>query len=45
MVEVASGGPAARADLRLGDVIRSVANTHTPDVTGLSQALAAPQPG
>jgi S1-C subfamily serine protease len=42
---VTSGGPADRAGLRAGDVIRPVAHTQTPDASALSQALAAAHPG
>jgi S1-C subfamily serine protease len=45
IVTVTSGGPADKAGLRAGDVIRSVGNTSTPDLTALSQALAAAHPG
>jgi S1-C subfamily serine protease len=45
IVAVTSGGPADRAGLRAGDVIKSVGRTQTPDATALSQALAAAQPG
>ncbi len=45
VVAVTSGGPADKAGLRAGDVIRSLGNTPTPDATALSQALAAARPG
>ena len=45
VVAVTSGGPADRAGLRAGDVIRSLGSTQTPDATALSQALAAARPG
>jgi putative serine protease PepD len=44
VVAVTSGGPADRAGLRAGDVIRSVGSTQTPDTTALSQVLAAARP-
>jgi S1-C subfamily serine protease len=45
VVAVTSGGGAERAGLRPGDVIKSVAGTHIPDTTALTQALAAAKPG
>ena len=45
VVTVTSGGPADRAGLRPGDVIKSAGPTPTPDTAALSQALAAAQPG
>jgi S1-C subfamily serine protease len=45
VVTVTSGGPADRAGLRPGDVIKSAGPTPTPDTTALSQALAGAQPG
>jgi S1-C subfamily serine protease len=45
VVAVTSGGPAGRAGLRAGDVIKSVGQAQTPDTTALSQALAAARPG
>ena len=45
IVAVTGGGPAARAGLRPGDVIRSFGSAPTPDAAALSQALAAARPG
>jgi S1-C subfamily serine protease len=45
IVAVTGGGPADRAGLRPGDVIKSVGGTQTPDATALSEALAAARPG
>jgi S1-C subfamily serine protease len=45
IVAVTEGGPADRAGLRPGDVIKSVGGTQTPDATALSEALAAARPG
>ena len=45
IVEVTDGGPADRAGLRPGDVIRAVGQARTPDATALVQALAAARPG
>jgi putative serine protease PepD len=45
IVEVTDGGPASRAGLRAGDVIRAIGKTPTPDTTALAQALAAARPG
>jgi S1-C subfamily serine protease len=45
IVSVTSGGPADRAGLRAGDVIRAVGQTRTPDATALTGALAARDPG
>ena len=45
IVAVTAGGPAARAGLRPGDIIRSVGPAPTPDASALSQALAAARPG
>ena len=44
IVAVADGGPADRAGLRAGDVIKSVGPAPTPDAPALSQALAAARP-
>ena len=44
IVAVTEGGPADRAGLRPGDVIKSVGGTQTPDATALSEALAAARP-
>lgn len=45
IVAVTSGGPAERAGLRAGDVIRTVGRARTPDATALTQALASRDPG
>jgi putative serine protease PepD len=45
IVSVTSGGPADRAGLQAGDVIRSLGRTATPDTAALAQALAAAKPG
>jgi S1-C subfamily serine protease len=45
IVAVTAGGPADRAGLRPGDIIRSVGPAPTPDASALSQALAAARPG
>jgi S1-C subfamily serine protease len=45
VVTVSSGGPADRAGLRPGDVIKSVGQAQAPDTTALSQALAGARPG
>ena len=45
VVSVTGGGPADRAGLRPGDVIRAAGKEQTPDTTALSQALAAARPG
>ena len=45
IVAVTPGGPADRAGLRAGDVIRSVAATPTPSAEALSQLLATMRPG
>ena len=45
VVAVTSGGPADRAGLRPGDVIKSAGPEQTPDTSALSQALAAARPG
>jgi S1-C subfamily serine protease len=45
IVAVTGGGPADRAGLRPGDVIKSVGGAQTPDATALSEALAAARPG
>jgi putative serine protease PepD len=45
IVSVTSGGPADRAGLRAGDVIRAVGQTRTPDAAALTGALAARDPG
>ncbi len=42
---VQSGGPAAKAGIRVGDVITDVANTPTPAGAELSAALATLEPG
>ena len=42
---VTSGGPAERAGLRPGDIIRSASGTPTPDTQALAGALAAAHPG
>ncbi len=45
IVTVNPGGPAGRAGLRAGDVIRSVGDVPTPSAEALSQALATMRPG
>lgn len=45
VVAVTPGGPADRAGLRAGDVIRSAGPKPTPSAEALSQALAAMRPG
>ena len=45
VVTVTTGGPADRAGLRPGDVIKSAGQVDTPDTTALSQALAGARPG
>jgi S1-C subfamily serine protease len=45
VVTVTDGGPADRAGLRAGDVITKAGSQETTDLTALSQALAAAQPG
>ena len=45
VVTITGGGPADRAGLRAGDVIRSVGSASTPDATALSAALAGARPG
>ena len=45
IVAVTRGGPADKAALRPGDVIRSVGSTPTPTSEALAQALAAMRPG
>jgi S1-C subfamily serine protease len=45
IVAVTSGGPAAKAGLRPGDVIRTAGGTPTPDAQALATALAAAHPG
>jgi S1-C subfamily serine protease len=42
---VTSGGPADRAGLRPGDIIRTAGGTPTPDPQALAGALAAAHPG
>jgi len=44
VVAVTPGGPAGRAGIRPGDVIRSLGRTPTPDSESLVRALAAAQP-
>ena len=44
VVTVTSGGPADRAGLRPGDVIKSAGQADTPDTTALSKALASAKP-
>ena len=45
VVTITGGGPADRAGLRVGDVIKSVGPASTPDTTALSAALAGARPG
>ena len=45
VVAVTSGGPAAKAGLRAGDIITAVGGTATPDVQTLSTVLANARPG
>jgi S1-C subfamily serine protease len=45
VVTVTSGGPADRAGLRAGDVIKSAGPGSTPDTSALAQALAAARSG
>ena len=45
IVTVTSGGPADRAGLRAGDVIRTAAGTPTPDPQALAGVLATADPG
>jgi S1-C subfamily serine protease len=45
IVAVTSGGPADRAGLRPGDVIKSAGGTPTPDTQALAGVLAAADPG
>ncbi len=45
VVAVTSGGPAAKAGLRAGDIITAVDSTATPDVQTLSTVLANARPG
>jgi S1-C subfamily serine protease len=45
VVAVTPGGPAERAGLRAGDVIRKLGPAPTPDAGALLQALAAAHPG
>jgi S1-C subfamily serine protease len=45
IVTVTSGGPADKAGLRPGDVIRAAGGTSTPDTQALATALAAAHPG
>jgi S1-C subfamily serine protease len=45
IVTVTSGGPADRAGLRPGDIIRTAAGTPTPDPQALAGVLAAARPG
>ena len=45
IVTVTSGGPADRAGLRAGDVIRAAGGTPTPDPQALAGVLAAAHPG
>jgi S1-C subfamily serine protease len=45
IVAVTSGGPADRAGLRPGDIIRAAGGTPTPDAQALAGALAAAHPG
>ena len=45
IVAVTSGGPADRAGLRPGDIIRAADGTPTPDTQALAGVLAAARPG
>jgi len=45
IVAVTPGGPADRAVIRSGDVIRSFGRTPTPDMESLTEALAGARPG
>jgi putative serine protease PepD len=45
IVAVTSGGPADRAGLRPGDVIKTAGGTPTPDTQALAGVLAAADPG
>jgi S1-C subfamily serine protease len=45
VVAVTQGGPADRAGLRAGDVIRSIDGTPIPDTSALAEALASQRPG
>ena len=45
IVAVTKGGPANRAGLRPGDVIKAIGQSRTPDATALAHALAAKDPG
>jgi len=45
IVAVTPGGPADRAGIRSGDVIRSFGETPTPDTESLTEALAGARPG
>jgi S1-C subfamily serine protease len=45
IVAVTSGGPADKAGLRPGDVIRAAGGTATPDPQALAEVLAAAHPG
>jgi len=45
IVAVTPGGPADRAGIRSGDVIRSFGRTPTPDTQSLTEALAGARPG
>ena len=45
VVTVTSGGPADRAGLRAGDIIRTAGGTPTPDPQALAGVLAAAHPG
>ncbi|HEY1670095.1 MAG TPA: trypsin-like peptidase domain-containing protein [Trebonia sp.] len=45
IVSVTSGGPAGRAGLRPGDVVKAADGTPTPDTQALAGTLAAAHPG
>jgi S1-C subfamily serine protease len=45
LVSVTSGGPADRAGLQAGDIIRTAGGTSTPDQQALAAVLAAAHPG